>query len=60
MMKNKEWNRIEKYENEKYTLLQNFETGQFCVAWKYDKTTNDWCQGHYFDKFQQALNFMFA
>ena len=42
-----------------YTLLVNSDTMQFVVAYAYDSTDNTWGQGHYFNDFYKALEFMY-
>lgn len=42
-----------------YTLLVNIKTNQYVVAFKYDRVTATWAQGHYFDDQHRAMEFLF-
>lgn len=43
-----------------YTLLYKADAyPKYCVAYAYNKQTNTWGQGHYFDNIYEALGFMF-
>lgn len=60
--------KISEYDNEvplvnpkkDYTMLCNMHTHNIVVAYGYDSEDNTWCQGHYFDDFYRALEFMYA
>lgn len=44
-----------------YTLLYNSDgSEQYVVAYAYCEKDNSWGQGHYFDSFYSALEYMFA
>lgn len=72
MRKNNDWNRVShsEYGVEKFivnpkkgfTLLYNAKATveQYCVAWKYNEEDNTWVQGHYFNDFYNALEYMFS
>ena len=57
-------------ETNEYTLLVRVDTdtlsispsdpAPYIVAWRYNSEKQNWCQGHYFDDFYKALEFMYA
>ena len=70
---NEDWHKVEYCSygvlkplvNEKrnYTMLYKFPYGlteQYVVAYNYCEEDNSWGQGHYFDDFYSALEFMFS
>lgn len=70
-MSNESWHRVEvstygvlePLVNRKkdYTLLYNVDSSSsYVVAYHYDESDNTWGQGHYFNDFYDALEFMFA
>lgn len=49
-------------EKKEYTFLFNPKASfnPYCVAFKYDAKTGTWEQGHYFDSYKEALEFMYS
>ena len=68
---NEDWHKV-KYcsyhvlkplERGNYTMLYHNPCGlteQYVVAYNYCEEDNSWSQGHYFDDFYSALEFMFS
>lgn len=46
--------------DKKLTMLSDDVHGKYCVAYGYDPTDNTWSQGHYFNDFYKALEYMYA
>lgn len=68
---NEDWHKVEycsygvlkPLERGNYTMLYHYPYGlteQYVVAYNYCEEDNSWGQGHYFDDFYSALEFMFS
>lgn len=50
---------IKEYSEKEYTVIKRNTTCEpFVACWKFDKSTNTWAAGHYFNTLEGALKYV--